>query len=329
MYKFRIAAFILLISMIVIPYGVYILNGNSISENPENTDNTSVADMEILLYRTESGQVEKVNCFDYICSVVAGEMPASYETEALKAQAVAAFTYTVNKMEYVTQNPDSDIGHCGAYVCDDYTHCKAYLEKEIAEEKWGSAVFKKYYPRIENAVSEVLGEMLTYNGKTVNAVFHAISNGKTLSAKEVWGTDVEYLQSVKCEWDKGAEGYNSKTELTHSEFSKKIYDELGITLPENADEWESSITLTDSGTVQEFKICETVLSGTYIRKLFSLRSASFDFEITKDGVVFDVRGYGHGVGMSQYGANEMAKQGKNYKEILKYFYTGVEIENFK
>lgn len=326
MKKYRLTAFILLVVMIAVPYLAYITN-NKMTTEPEKEK--PIFDMEISVYRTQSKEVEKIRCYDYICGVVAAEMPANYEAEALKAQTVAAFTYTVNKMNYVKNNPESDIGHNGAFVCDDFSHCKAYLDKDTAKEKWGSSWYNKYYPCIESAVESSLGKIITYNGEAVNAVFHSVSSGKTASAKEIWDSEVSYLQSVECEYDKSAKDFESFLSLSHKEFADKLYSELGITLPQNPSEWSSSITYSESGVVNEFKICDTVLSGTYIRKLFSLRSAVFSFEIKENGVLFTVHGYGHGVGMSQYGANEMAKEGKNCDEILKYFYTGVEIEFYE
>lgn len=326
MKKYRYTALILLVVMIFTPYLAYIMNNKNVEDTVETNP---VFDMEISVYRTQSESVEKIRCYDYICGVVAGEMPANYEEEALKAQTIAAFTYTINKMNYVKQNPESDIGHKGAFVCDDFSHCKAYLNKDDAKEKWGKKWFDKHYQSIENAVESSLGRIITYNGEAVNAVFHSISSGKTASAKEIWDSEVGYLQSVECEYDKSAKDYETTLTLSHKEFSDKLYGELGITLPQNPSEWISSITYSDSGIVKEFQICDTELSGTYIRKLFSLRSAAFDFEIGDENVLFTVYGHGHGVGMSQYGANEMAKNGKSCDEILKYFYTNVEIENYE
>lgn len=326
MKNFKFLAVSLFILIIAVPSISYFFSKNKTSE-PEKKD--GVFNLEISVYRTESGKVETINCYDYMCGVVAGEMPASYEAEALKAQTVAAFTYTVNKMEYVKENPDSDIGHNGAYVCDDYTHCKAYLSKDDALSKWGDEWFDKYYTSIEDSVSAVLGKIITFDGKPVNAVFHAISNGTTCSAKEVWDTEVNYLQSVDSVDDKLARDYESKVTLTHKDFADVFYEELGVTLPDEYNNWIGDITYADSGMVEEIVVSDTAYSGTHIRKLFSLRSATFDIDITKNDVIFTVYGYGHGVGMSQYGANEMAKKGSTYADILKHYYSGVEIEDFK
>ena len=330
MRKYRIMAIVMLLAMIFVPYfTVLIFGGKKTAPRTDDTEKNEIFDMEITLYRTKTNKVETVKCYDYICSVVAGEMQANYDIEALKAQAVAAFTYMVSKMNYVRENPDSDIGHNGAYVCDDYTHCKAYLEKEDALKKWGDEWYEKYYPNIENAVSESLGKIITYNGTPINAVFHAISNGKTCSAAEVWGTDVPYLQSVDCQTDKTANDYESKASFTHEQFADILYDELGVLLPNDYETWLGDVKICDSGMVEEIVIADTAYAGTLIRTLFSLRSSTFDMQITDTDVIFTVYGYGHGVGMSQYGANEMAKSGSTYEEILTYFYKGTKIEDYK
>ena len=331
MRKYRYLMFILFVLMIAVPYITVFFFGGGKKTMPHTDDpvKNEIFDMEISLYRTKTKKVETMSCYDYICAVVAGEMQANYNEEALKAQTVAAFTYMINKMNYVKQNPDSDIGHNGAYVCDDYAHCKAYLEKQDALKKWGSEWYEKYYPNIENAVKESLGKIITYDGLPINAVFHAISNGKTCSAYEVWGTDVPYLQSVECEADKTANDYESKVSFTHEQFADILYKELGVVLPNDYKTWLGEIKTCDSGMVGEIVIADTAYAGTHIRKMFSLRSSSFDMKVTDDGVDFTVRGYGHGVGMSQYGANEMAKKGSTYEEILKHFYKDVKIEDYK
>lgn len=331
MRRFRILAALLLIAMIFVPYFTVMIFGGGKKTVPHTADpqKNEIFEMEITLYRTKTKKVEKVKCYDYICAVVAGEMQANYNAEALKAQTVAAFTYMINKMNYVRRNPDSDIGHNGAYVCDDYTHCKAYLEKRDALKKWGDEWFEKYYPNIESAVTESLGKVITYEGSPVNAVFHSISNGKTCSAAEVWGTEVPYLQSVDSAADKTANDYKSTVSFTHEQFAGILCDELGVVLPNDYKTWLGEVKTCDSGMVNEVTVAGTSYAGTHIRKMFSLRSATFEIEVTDTDVVFTVYGYGHGVGMSQYGANEMAKKGITYEEILEHYYKGIKIEDYK
>lgn len=328
---YRILAVLLLLVMMFVPYFTVMVFGGVKDTVPHTSDpeKNKIFDMDITLYRTKTDKVETVKCYEYICAVVSGEMQANYNAEALKAQTVAAFTYLINKMNYVLENPDSDIGHKGAYVCDDYTHCKAYLEKQDALKKWGDEWYEKYYPNIENAVTESLGKIITYEGLPINAVFHAISNGKTCSAAEVWGTDVPYLQSVESLADKTANDYETTASFSHDQFSQILYDELGVVLPDDYSGWLGESKLCDSGMVDEITIASTVYSGTLIRQMFSLRSSTFEMSVTDTDVIFTVRGYGHGAGMSQYGANEMAKKGNSYEQILTYYYTGTKIEDYK
>ncbi len=302
------------------------------SDKPDinNIDSSrqDIFNMEISLYRSESEKIENLSCFEYICCVVAGEMPASFESEALKAQTVAAFTYMINKIDYINAHPDTDIGHHGAYMCDDYNHCKAYLSKSDAKEKWGSS-FEKNYSKVKSAVYETLGKVITYEGTPINSVFHAMSCGKTASAYEVWGSDIPYLQSVECESDKTEQNFLTEQTISKNDFKNVFYEQLGIVLSDDDNLWIGEKTNFPSGIVDKIIIGGTEYAGTYIRKLFGLRSADFDISIKGNNVIFTTRGYGHGVGMSQYGANAMAKNGSTYQDILKHFYRGVEITDYK
>ncbi len=315
-------ALALLVVMITVPALMYTMFFE-LPTPPVPPQNQSVADMQVALYRTQRDEVQSLDCYSYICGVVAAEMPATFEPEALKAQTVAAFTYMLNKMNYKSSHKD------GAPLCDDYNHCKAYLSDNEQKELWGESYYQKYHQKIENCVSEVLGKMITYDGVAINAVFHSMSGGNTASAKEVWGSDIAYLKSVACQSDTECRDYVSKKTLTKKEFSDVFFNELGVVLPEDSTGWIGEISFHPSGYVNEINIGGTIYSGTHIRKLFSLRSAFFEIKTDKSKIEFTVYGYGHGVGMSQNGANALAKSGKTYDEILKYFYTDVQIEDYK
>lgn len=313
-------ALVLLLTMLVVPAVMYTLFSKT--DTPPTPLAPDVCDMEIVLYRKDSDSVETLDCYSYICGVVAAEMPASYEPEALKAQTVAAFTYMLNKMNHDPSHKD------GAFVCDDYNHCKAYLSESDVLSSWGESYYNKMYNKIENAVSSVLGKMITYDGLPINAVFHNISGGNTASALEVWGSDIAYLQSVPCPEDADSENYHTTKTFTKKEFSEYLYDNLGVVLSEDSEGWIGETTYNMSGYVNEVNIGGTVYSGTYIRKLFSLNSANFKITVDGKKITFDVYGHGHGVGMSQHGANALAKAGKTYTEILEYFYSGIKIEDY-
>lgn len=308
---------------------------NIIEKENQQDNSVSVSNTSPILNKTfkvllkDKDEVVEIPIHDYICGVVAAEMSATSQIEALKAQAVAAYTYSIYKMEKVLKNPDTIPEHKGAYVCTDYKHCKAYLSKEDAKTKWGEKWFNKYYPRIEKAVSEVENKVILYDNKPINAVFHSMSSGKTEDAKDVWGADIPYLKAVNSTFDKKAPLYESVLFVTFEEFREKIFNNIeGVNFQGDTTDYITDINRSDSGSVISMKICGKEIKGTTFREIFSLRSANFNINIKNDGFLITVHGYGHGVGMSQYGANELAKQGKNYIEILKHYYKGVEITDY-
>ena len=257
---------------------------------------------------------------EYLVGVVIAEMPASYELDALKAQAVAARSYIISKKD--TKNP----AHPDAIVCNNASHCKAHLSLDEAKEKWGDSWNKDFYPKIKKAVEDTRGEYLSYKGKAVEAFFFALSNGETESSKEVWGSDLPYLKSTKSEGDSTSPNFYSSAEYSVSAFNEKLK-----TLSEDFNSSENisigKITYTEGGRVKSININGADFSGNDIRSAFSLNSS--DFTITQNGskIIFNVEGKGHGVGMSQYGANFLAKKGYTYEKILKHYYSGVEIIN--
>lgn len=315
MQKLKLPAILIFLSALLVPLTMYAIFGVPEGNDPApGVERSAVFDMEISLYRTETDKVETVRCYEYICGVVAAEMSADFEPEALKAQAVAAFTYMLNKMNH--EIPEE---HNGAYMCDDYNHCKAYRPYDGAERQ----------KSITDAVSQTLGKVITYDGAPINAVFHSTSCGMTASAYEVWGSDIAYLQSVECASDMSHESFETKVILAKSEFANVFYEQLGVRLPEDESGWLGGITLFPSGYVDKLTVDGTEYDGTYIRKLFSLRSASFDVGLSGDSIVFTVRGYGHGCGMSQNGANAMAKNGSSYEQILAHFYKDTQLSDYK
>lgn len=303
----------------------YLLNYNSpTSKSQINTPDEFI----VKLYRHETKKIDEIPLKEYLCGVVAGEMQANYEREALKAQAVAACTYTMYRYEYLNKNKTIDNGHPGAYVCDNYAHCKSYISREQAKERWGKEWFEKYYPNIEAAVNQVYGQVITYDNKVINAVFHAISSGTTEPAKNVWGSEIPYLLSVDSSVDTTANGYETSSTFSTTEVKKKLA-EISVEVNGDAANWFSSPTLDSAGSVATVTVGGKSISGTQMRSLFGLRSTAFSISANSQSVTFTVRGYGHQVGMSQNGANEMAKQGKSYTEILQHYYSGVEIQGYK
>lgn len=281
---------------------------------------------EISVYDTASGEVSNIEFEEYIAGVIAGEMPPSYHAEALRAQAVAARSYILSKIAdfYIGKIPEE---HHGAMVCTDYSHCQAWKSLSKARESWDIRYADDYENKIRSAVSQTTGEYMVYDNKVVKAFFCAMSNGKTENVEEVWGSSLPYLKSVSSREDIGADGYESMSSYPKDLFIQKlktVHEETNI---QNLSECISDITRTKGGSVSAITIGGAVFTGKEIRDTFGLRSASFEILTEGDKVTFRVRGYGHGVGMSQNGANVMAQNGKDYKDILKHYYSGISIVN--
>lgn len=272
---------------------------------------------------TQSGKVREIPVRDYIIGAVCAEMPASFEPEALKAQAVAAHTYAHRLTELAKEHPDASLR--GASFSDDPDKYQAFFTNEEIREKFGED-YERYYTKIADAVDAVLPEILTYKGDPIVAAFHAMSCGRTESAEHVWGTPTAYLTPVDSRDDLEAPRYEQEAVFPQDEVAKRLQSaRKQLRLPSDAKDWFSVEQTSDSGTVLQIRAGDAMFTGQEIRSLFSLRSAVFSVEFTDGAFTFTTRGYGHHVGMSQYGANAMAKKGKSYREILAYYYTGAEI----
>ena len=277
---------------------------------------------EIKLLHKDTDEVEKVKLDDYIACVVSAEMPVSYELEALKAQAIVARTYTIYKITTSKKHDNADI-------CDKSTCCQAWISKENRLKRWKESDAQNNWNKIIRAVNETAGKIVTYNNKPINAFFHANSGGKTEIPFYVWGgSGYPYLQVLETSGEDAYSQYSSEAEFTKEELERKIrekHSDFEIDLEEN-----DCIEIKErdnSNRVVTVKIGNLNLSGVETRTLLELRSANFTVDISNNKVKFKVIGYGHGVGMSQTGADALAKQGKNCEEIIKHFYSEVEIND--
>ena len=259
----------------------------------------------------ESDTVTVLSAEEYIFGVVAAEMPATYEPEALKAQAAAAYTFACYRRA-ANRGKSYD-------VTTDSTLDQAYISREQAEKRWGSKA-EEYGKNIRAAVSAVSGGLITYDGKPILAAYHAISPGKTEDCQNVWGGDYPYLRAVASPGDALAPDYCTTVTLTAEELRQKLGDDCTFSGKEAA--YFGKPEKTPSGVVKSITVCGTELKGARIRALLQLRSSAFEVAYRDKTFVFTVYGYGHGVGMSQYGANVMARQGSTFKEILAHYYTG-------
>ena len=267
------------------------------------------------------GEVVEMTMEEYLRGVVRAEMPASFAEEALKAQAVAARTYTLYKIR-----GGGSANHPEADACDDINCCKAYRSEEEAAQSWGMAT-AVYEEKIRLAVAETDGEVVLYNNAPVLAVFHSSSAGATRPSGEVWTQDLPYLQSVPSpEGEDNVPNYHSKETFTLTEFKERfIASYPTANLSGTPSNWFTNIQQTENGSVTSLQVGGVSLSGGELRTLLGLRSAAFTISFTDSEVVFSVTGYGHGVGMSQYGANVLAQEGRSYREILTHYYVGTTV----
>ena len=293
----------------------------------QETQETEIQDYDYQKYKTikllhsETMQIEELNIDEYLYGVVSSEMPANFELEALKAQAVVARTYTIYQIIYNSSK------HENADICDNYSCCQAWISKEERFSKWISEEAESNWNKIVQAVNETKGKIVTYNKQPINAFFHANSGGITESSLNIWsGIDYPYLKSVETSGEEGYTQYASEVILNMQELLEKIqtqYEDCEI----DFDKQDSIKILeyTSSGRVKTIKFGNKEIAGTEARTLLGLKSTKFAVTIDGENIIFSVTGYGHGVGMSQTGADSLAKQGYKYEEIIKHFYTKVEI----
>ena len=289
--------------------------------NYPNYDYTNFA--TIKLYHTKTGDVEELPIDEYLYGVVRSEMPVKYEIEALKAQAVVARTYTIYQITHSKEK------HNNADICDNYACCQAWISKEDRFAKWEELDAEGNWQKIVDAVNSTQGKVITYNGDVIDAFFHSNSGGITETASNVWGgQNFPYLKSVETSGEDEYSEYNSEVEISKDELTNKLkekHSEIEINYEE--DDVIKIIEFTESGRVKKIKFGNVEIAGTEARTILGLKSTNFNFEIRDNSVIFFVKGYGHGVGMSQTGADSLAKQGSNYEEIIKHFYSNVEIIN--
>ncbi len=262
----------------------------------------------------KDGKITEFQRADYIFGVVAAEMPALYHEEALKAQAVASYTFATVKRQ---QNSALEYD-----ITSDHTVDQSFITEEEAKEKWGDKA-EEYIAKIKKAVADTEGELICYNGEPITAFYHAISGGKTEEPQNVWGKELPYLKSKVSEGDTLAKNYISEVSFTADELARQLGSE--VKLSGEPEDYFGAVTHTASGTVSQIELCGKTYSGFKIQSLLSLRSANFEVKYADEKFTFTVKGAGHGVGMSQNGANFMANEGSDYKEILTYYYSGCSV----
>ena len=276
----------------------------------------------INIYNHKLGKNQSINIEEYLYGVLAGEMSADFDIEALKAQALAARTYVAYKEKQGKQS-----SHKNAVVCTNYKHCQEYKSESDLEKSHGKEWMKNSYPKIKQAVDETKGQIITYQGEPIITLYFSTSSGKTENNDEVFSANYPYLKSVDSPYDKIAPKYTSALKLTNDEFVKSFkanYNDINLSTS-NLSTQVKIIKRSEGGSVETVKIGNKELKGTDVRNILNLNSANFELKFDGNSVDISVKGYGHGVGMSQWGAQGMAQEGYKYYEILSHYYTGTTI----
>ncbi len=313
----RFFLFVCMIIMITAGIPFFIVKGLSDYKSDKKNETISV-------YIKSEDKVCDMDVEQYIKEVTAAEMPADFYPEALKAQAVAARTYLTNRVRaYQDSEPPKE--HKGAMICTDSTHCKAWTGENVKKEQWGKDA-KTNWNKISDAVEETKDLIITYNNQPISAVFHSTSSGHTENAKDVWGGNVDYLVSVESSVDLKSPKFNSEAEFSIDDFKRIASENIkGIN-------WDNGligeIIRSEAGGIKTIVVGGVSVKGSDFRFMYGLKSTNIEIEINNNVKMY-VKGYGHGVGMSQYGANYLAQEGKTFEEILKTYYSGVEITKYK
>lgn len=319
----KFLSLILISSVVTIFLPVALLKENlSSAENAfaaqTSTGTTTESRDTITVFRTAINDSSEMEFFEYVCGSVAAEMPLSYHEEALKAQAIACYT---NALRLKNASEEDATYH----ISDDSSVHQGYLSEEQRKEKWGED-FEKYESKLHSVVKSVENIAIYYEDVPCIAAFHAICSGRTESAENIWGEKVPYLVSVKSSGDNLSPQYSSVVIFEKTDFIE-IAKEL--TESKKTGSLKNIISIKEkskAGTVIKATLNKKEFTGDEIRKAFSLKSPVFTVKCTEKTVTFNVVGYGHGIGMSQYGADFMARQGSTYEEILRHYYKGVEIK---
>ncbi|MBQ8682077.1 MAG: stage II sporulation protein D [Bacilli bacterium] len=265
---------------------------------------------QLVRVKRSSGEIENIPMEEYVVGVVAGEMPVSFELEALKAQSVASRTYVLKR---ITTSEDRD------YDVVDTVSNQVYLDEDDMKEKWGNK-YEEYVSKVRQAVNETSMEYLEYEGEIIDAMFFSTSNGYTEDSGVVFQTSLPYLKSVESSWDEEvAKAFYTSKDMSLQEF----YERLGLEY--NKELKVEVLERSDSNRIVKLKINGVEFKGRDVYDKLGLRSCDFEFVLVGSNVEIKTKGYGHGVGMSQYGAHGMAKEGYSYKEILGHYYVGTTL----
>lgn len=317
MRKYFILCSVLMAAMILMPLTAMEKQHKTVLTNAEQPVNTDSGVISVM--KSENGKVEKTDVKEYTVGALAAEMSMDSHDEALKAQAVACYTYAM----YCRENADRDELN-GADISDNSKTHQGYINRDERKKKWGDK-FEEYEEKAEKIVDEVLEKKMTYDGKPILAAYHDLCSGRTESAETVWGENIAYLQSVTSDGDRLSPDYDKTVTLSEEKFRTAVQLIDGIELSDDPEEWVGKTDRTDTGFVRSVEIGGTKADGNDLKKALELSSRNFTLTYSDGKFTVKTVGNGHMVGMSQYGADYMARQGSNWQEILKHYYTGITI----
>ncbi|MGE5582532.1 MAG: stage II sporulation protein D [Bacillota bacterium] len=305
--------FLCLVLLVLVPV-IYLKRGAFQFQRPRSA-------IPVTLLLRDEGKLYHTDLENYLTGVVAAEMPANFSLEALKAQAVAARTIAVNRLRRFGGRGCRH--YLGADFCDDPAENQAWLPVSSLKAKWGAGKFQEYYLKIGQAIRQTSGIIIVYQHKPIDAVFHSTCGVGTADAREVWHHQIPYLTSVDCGFDRQSPRYQNQVNYSWAELSQKLNLPAGSRL---------AIRITERsarGRVIWIAVGQKLFSGEEFRRALSLSSTCFTWKVRQNGIVFHVIGNGHGVGMCQYGADGMAKEGWNYQQILRHYYQGIQFAKIK
>ncbi len=327
----NIAAYVIFILFMTILLPLFLVKGCEM-----NKEGTPIKDEQqkiiegkelVKVYNIKTGSTDEMELEEYLKGVVAAEMPAAFHIEALKAQTIAARTYALNRIErFKDGNPE----HITAPLCTGI-HCQAYLTLEELGQMHGQGWITEYWPKIVQAVDDTKSMVVTYEGELIDAMFHSTSGGMTEDSENVFATAKPYLRAVASPNEESSPKFKVSITMTFNDFVKKIQEivpNIKIT-KKNVTQVIKVADKSETGRIKKLMIGDKIIEGRDFRTLFNLNSTNFKINLIGDNIEIETLGNGHGVGMSQWGANAMAKNGSSYEEILKHYYQGVEITKYK
>lgn len=327
MRRFFLAGFTFLIfTIIVLP--ALIVRGLNLGVPAPIPPEEEAMGLVLKVFRVETGELVEMALKDYLVGVVAAEMPAEFAEEALKAQAVAARTFVLRRLKvYGGQGCDE---HPGADICTDPSHCQGWLSVEEQQEKWGLVNYPRLRDKIAGAVDFTAGLVITHGGELIDAPYHSTCGGHTEDAAKVWGQEIPYLQGVACPYDFASPRFEEEISYPLPEVASRLDTEVALAaaggLGGGVD--MAVVAKSGSGRILTLRAGGKEFTGVEVRERLGLKSTNFQWRLEGENLIFKTIGYGHGVGLCQYGANGMAQEGHTFREILQYYYTGVDIENF-